>query len=319
MPLRDAARAACLSRAFLHSWRCRPNLTLNRDVILSKEHAHGVDIRRIIDRILTNHSGTGLKVFKLCLYDDVANHCLDSWLQVAVTPTIEELTVVLCRSTFDRKYSFPCSVLSNGTGNSIRHLELDHCAFHPTAESGTFRNLASLNLRSVHITGDELECFLSNSLALERLDLGDCNKIVSLKIPCLLQNFTWLSAIGCWRLRVIESKAPNLSRLSFNGNVKLSLREPLKMKSISMHRSEVVCYARADLPSIMPNLEYLDICSADEVVNTPMSPTKFLHLKHLAVSFVSGSFSPSYDYLSLVSFLDASPSLETLVLMVFEQ
>ncbi|OEL16618.1 hypothetical protein BAE44_0022363, partial [Dichanthelium oligosanthes] len=46
-------------------------------------------------------------------------------------------------------------------------------------------------------------------------------------------------------------------------------------------------------------------------------PTKFLYLKHLSISITSGgSFSPSYDYVSLVSFLDASPSLETLILDV---
>lgn len=31
MPLRDAARAACGSRAFLCSWRCLPNLIFNED------------------------------------------------------------------------------------------------------------------------------------------------------------------------------------------------------------------------------------------------------------------------------------------------
>ncbi|CAO2169773.1 unnamed protein product [Urochloa humidicola] len=317
MPLRDAARAACLSRAFLRSWRCRPNLTLNRDAILSEEYEPGVNVSHIIDRILRNHSGTGLKILKLHLYL-ITNHCLDSWLQVAVTPMIEELTVVLC-STFKKKYKFPCSVLSNGIGNSIRHLELGFCAFHPTAEFGPLRNLTSLSLRFVHVTGDELECFLSNSLALERLDLSNCSKIICLKIPCMLQKFSCLGVIGCWRLREIESKAPNLSSLRFDENVKLSLRETLKMKSISMIRSEAVCYARTDLPSIMPNLESLGLCSSDEV-NTPMLPTKLLYLKHLNIMFVSGdSFSSSYDYLSLVSFLDAAPSLETLILDVCEQ
>lgn len=53
------------------------------------------------------------------------------------------------------------------------------------------------------------------------------------------------------------------------------------------------------------------------VVNTPMLPTKFLYLKHLSIDMGSGlSFSPAYDYFSLVSFLDASPSLETLTLNV---
>lgn len=60
-----------------------------------------------------------------------------------------------------------------------------------------------------------------------------------------------------------------------------------------------------------------DIFVAVQVVNTPMLPSKFLHLKHLTISMISGSaFSPSYDYFSLVSLFDASPSLETLFLDV---
>uniref|UniRef100_A0A0E0IFK1 At1g61320/AtMIF1 LRR domain-containing protein n=1 Tax=Oryza nivara TaxID=4536 RepID=A0A0E0IFK1_ORYNI len=122
------------------------------------------------------------------------------------------------------------------------------------------------------------------------------------------------------RLRVIESNAPNLSSLSFSGNVKLSLGDPLQVKRLSMIHPKVVCYARAELPSVMPNLETLAIYSNDEVVNTPMLPTKFLYLKHLTISVSSAaSFNTSYDYFSLVSFLDASPSLETLILNVSQE
>ena len=53
-----------------------------------------------------------------------------------------------------------------------------------------------------------------------------------------------------------------------------------------------------------------------QVVNTPMLPTKFLNLKHLNIWLSITDDSRPYDYLSLVSFLDASPSLETLVLTV---
>ena len=47
-----------------------------------------------------------------------------------------------------------------------------------------------------------------------------------------------------------------------------------------------------------------------QMVATPMLPTKFQFLKHLSIS------PPSYDYFSLVSFLDASPSLKTWLLDV---
>ncbi|KAL6844471.1 hypothetical protein ACP4OV_026144 [Aristida adscensionis] len=49
-------------------------------------------------------------------------------------------------------------------------------------------------------------------------------------------------------------------------------------------------------------------------VNTPIVADKFIHLKYLMIYLTYGDekcVSPSYDYLSLASFLNASPVLET--------
>ncbi|OEL36441.1 hypothetical protein BAE44_0002539 [Dichanthelium oligosanthes] len=62
----------------------------------------------------------------------------------------------------------------------------------------------------------------------------------------------------------------------------------------------------------MPNLETLTIYSEAETVNTSMVPSKFLHLKFLTI--VLGG--PTYDIFSLVSFLYASPFLESFILNV---
>ena len=52
-------------------------------------------------------------------------------------------------------------------------------------------------------------------------------------------------------------------------------------------------------------------------INTPMVTDKFLNLKCLRIYLSGDEVSPpAYDYLSLVSFLDASPSLETFILSV---
>ncbi|CAL5009071.1 unnamed protein product [Urochloa decumbens] len=176
MPMDEAARAACVSHAFLSFWRCYPKLTLSWQMLCSK--AKVGSLRRRINSILRNHTGIGLKILRLNLRDqDSSFPYINSWLQVAVTPGIEELTLELYE-----KYKFPCSILSIGVRNSLRSLQLDSCVFHPTPELGPLRSLTRLILRSVHITGDELEGFLSNSLALEHLDLYNCKKIIILKV-----------------------------------------------------------------------------------------------------------------------------------------
>ncbi|RLN05581.1 hypothetical protein C2845_PM13G01180 [Panicum miliaceum] len=304
LPLRDAAHAACLSRAFLRSWRCHPILTLNRSILYSKANAPEENLSCIIDNIMRNHTGIGVKIFKLSIYD--ACNYLDSWLQIAVTPGIEELTLKLYNGD-NMKYNVPCTLLSDGVRNSIRCLQLSWCAFHPAAELGPMRKLTSLCLHSVHILGDELEYFLSNSPALKQLDLIDCREIICLKIPCVLLQLQCLKVSHCWKLRVIESKARNLSSfiLEAGPRVKVSLGETLQMKNLSMFRSNFICYARAELPSNMPKLETVSIecryTNAAYQIPIPQAPV---------------NYSPSYDYFSLVSFLDASPSLKTWLLDV---
>ena len=54
-----------------------------------------------------------------------------------------------------------------------------------------------------------------------------------------------------------------------------------------------------------------------QMVNVPMVSSKFLHLKFLTIIVTSvWDFHQEYDFLSLVYFIDASPSLETFILHV---
>jgi hypothetical protein len=123
-------------------------------------------------------------------------------------------------------------------------------------------------------------------------------------------------------VEVIENKAPNLCTIHIDGAlVGVPLGDSLQVKNLDIlcsFESNLVHYACAELPWIMPNLETLDIYSAGEDFHTPILPTKFLHLKRLDICFVStpGAFSPVYDYLSLAYFLDACPVLETFTLSV---
>uniref|UniRef100_A0A0E0QTH2 At1g61320/AtMIF1 LRR domain-containing protein n=1 Tax=Oryza rufipogon TaxID=4529 RepID=A0A0E0QTH2_ORYRU len=249
MSFKDAARAACVSRAFRHSWRCHPNLICCIGIL-------GSDFINKFDRIMKNHSGIGIK-----------------------------------------SYSFPCSLLADGRASSMRHLYLGNCGFHPTINLD-LRNLTRLHLINVHITGDELGCLLSNSHCLEQLELMYCNGIICLKIPSLLQCLSHLEVFDC---RILQ--------------VQLLLGESLRMKRLSLHYPDAMYYAHAKLPSNAPNLETLTLeCSTDKMVDTPILPSKFLHLKCLTIDHTIISSSPAYNYLYLVYFLDACPSLETFLL-----
>ncbi|KAJ1273207.1 hypothetical protein BS78_06G261600 [Paspalum vaginatum] len=80
-------------------------------------------------------------------------------------------------------------------------------------------------------------------------------------------------------------------------------------------KPNIVSYAITKLPSIVPHLETLTISSMDERINAPIVADKFFHLKYLKIFLFIDyhRFPTAYDYLSLVSFLDAS-LLETFIL-----
>ncbi|KAM0903277.1 hypothetical protein ACQ4PT_018755 [Festuca glaucescens] len=205
MPLRDAARAACLSQSFRCSWKRHPNLILSTETLGLDVHAHqkeaDMDFRIKIDHILRNHSDTGLRKLKLRLipnYNAKDSDYIDRWLQIAFTQAIEELTLTL--SLDSHKYKFPCTLLSNGMADSLRHLYLADCAFHPTPGLCCLRSLTKLELVMVRTTGDALWSLLSSSSALERLSLKCCSKVSYLKIPCHLQRLSHVEVHECSKL-----------------------------------------------------------------------------------------------------------------------
>lgn len=277
MPMQYAARVACVSQAFLRSWRHHPDLTFTEETLGLKKKAWRKDERAKyftskVDRILRNHSGIGVKKLKLqasSLYN-LKESChfghLDNWLQSAIKPGIEELN--LCLSVTNANYNFPCSVLSDGTADSLRYLHLASCNFHPTVSLGCLRSLTRLQLSMVRVTGDELRYLLSRSFVLEQLELSYCSEIICLKIPCLHQ-LSYLEVLSCKRLQVIVSKALNLSGFRFAGDrpVQLSLGDTSQIRKLDWFCSDALFYACTEFPSSMPNLENLTIYSRTEVYN----------------------------------------------------
>lgn len=274
MTLRDAARAACASQTFRQTWICRPNLTFSLETLgVNRNASRDVITRDLIskiDLIMQNHSGIGVKTLDIDLHscDNIDFAYLDSWLRVAVIPGIEELLLTAPLPIISL-YNFPCSLLSNGSGNSIQYLCLADCALRPTAGLGCLRSLTRLHMFSVRITGDELWCLLSNSPALVDLKLKHCDEIFSLKIPSLLQRLRFLNVIDCDKLQVVKSNAPNLSTFDFYGFIgQISLGDSLQVKTLRMicyHQANIVCYVRRNLLSIAPNVETLTILSLNEV------------------------------------------------------
>uniref|UniRef100_A0A0A8ZF11 Uncharacterized protein n=1 Tax=Arundo donax TaxID=35708 RepID=A0A0A8ZF11_ARUDO len=327
VPLRDAARAACVSHKFLRSWRCFPNLTFSQETLglnvqegTSYERAKKLMDR--IDHIVQNHSGIGVKTLKLhvfpCHNVITANH-VDIWLQAAVKSGIVEISVELPRD-HRPKYNLSCSLLSC-SGSSLQSISLFSCAFRPTLRIGCLKSLKSVCLKLVNITGEELGCLFSSTISLEVLEVSHCDEITFLNIPSHLQKLSILKVFMCKSLQMIEIYAPKLSTFSFRGPpMEILISDSSELKYMVMHGvfySGMFQYARTKLHYIASSLQTLTLSSSKEDFNTPMFSEKFLHLRHLNI-YCSGIEFQSYDYFSLVSFLEACPSLESFFLSAGE-
>ncbi|XBI94159.1 hypothetical protein VPH35_030853 [Triticum aestivum] len=333
MPVKDAGRVACVSKRFLHSWRCYSNLKLNKQPLgLTGDKFEGSEIYHInkVDQILNSYSKNGMKVKSLQLdlfhCSSVSAFYLDWWLRIALKSGIKELSFSLSRSMKEED-CFPCSVsFGKQAASSIEHLNISKCTFQPMETLGYFERLKSLDLFRVCITEEGLWKLLSKSFSLEQLEIFLCNEIICLKIPCTVQKLNFLIVTSCQKIQVIDISAPNLFTFHYVGfPPEIYIGDSSQLIEVhlsSLYPSRIISYSRAKLPSIASNVERLTLLSNSEDfvlqnVNTPMLLDKLLHLKSLKIVLNgSGHCSPVYDTFYLASFLDASPALESFILRV---
>nr|TKW22958.1 hypothetical protein SEVIR_4G262300v2 [Setaria viridis] len=251
------------------------------------------DFIRIIDHIMQNHSGIGVKTFRLRAVDcyNVQPSYVDRWLQCAITPGIEDFELLMPWLN-KLEYNFPSSLLSTERGSSMKSFALSDCTFHSAAGVGCLSNLREVRLYSVHITGE---------------DLLSCYDIVRLKIPCMLSQLKLLQVQDCGMLEIIESSAPNL--FLFNYCQASSIAPNLQTLFLTSN-SEI-----ANTPMVhgkFIHLKYLEIA----LIKPSSSPDyDFYSLD----SFLDGS--PALDTFTLRSMielakhiLERAPSLEHITL-----
>ena len=97
----------------------------------------------------------------------------------------------------------------------------------------------------------------------------------------MLQKLDVLDVLGCSKLEMIDSNAPNLSTFFFSGRpIHISLGDALQMRKLILHRDyspDALHYASVKLPFIAPNLQTLVLSTSDEV--SFILPYKFIVLE----------------------------------------
>lgn len=312
MPMRDAARAACVSHRFLRFWRGYPTVTIDQETLglssqrfwITSEDERGEYILTKAQKVLESRlSGStivqslklDLSTFRKAIVSaTVAGGLLDCWLRAFVKPGIVDITVLLPKCEDDDdcyyyyghdclpEYTFPCSLLSDDEDKitSLQSLSLSSCGFHPTEGMttllGCWKSMSTVCLHRVAITDEELGFFLAGCLVLERLDLSFCNSIGALKIPSALRRLRSLRVRSCRMLRTIESGAPMLATVWYDGwpLLRFWLGGALETTHLEVHATrmgDVIQYAGSKLPSAALNLETLVLSTVYEVPLPSMS------------------------------------------------
>ncbi|KAJ1256648.1 hypothetical protein BS78_K338000 [Paspalum vaginatum] len=360
MSMRDAARAACVSHAFLRSWRFYPKLNLNMETfddlhaLFDSDPSEVIDddqIRRRggedyfrknnrvvkgfiarVDHIMRNHAGTGITKFRvqppLGFYIDPA--AVDRWsAAIMEQPGIKDFELELAPVYDDELYSFPCSLLLSAT--TIASLTLSGCSFRSldSLAGSSLTSLTRVHLHNMRVGTEEVRRFLSSCPALEDLILSCCHQMVCFEMPPrLLPRLKSLLVYSCSTLLTIRCDAPKLQSFQYVGPPTIQISSLLAgatrsssscvrgMKIKSIDQPGMLCYAatKLQLPTIAPNLIALSLSSCFETADTPMVIGKFCHLMYLDIHIREASRCPDYDFCSLVSLLDASPSLDTFIL-----
>ena len=125
LTVQDAARVACVSRGFLHAWRCYSHLILNVHILVladkTTEEQETYIIQKI-DQILENHHKNGVKLetlqFRLAAYRNIKASSLDRWLQITAKSGIKKLDLAMPLRVRG-EYNFMCAVLSDEAAVSI--------------------------------------------------------------------------------------------------------------------------------------------------------------------------------------------------------
>ncbi|WVZ54688.1 hypothetical protein U9M48_005450 [Paspalum notatum var. saurae] len=293
-----------------------------------------------VDHIMRNHAGTGITKFRvqppLGFYIDPA--AVDRWsAAIMEQPGIKDFELELAPVYDDDLYSFPCSLLLSTT-TTIASLTLAGCSFRPldslaAGRSSSLTSLTRVHLHNMRVTTEEVGCFLSSCPALEDLTLSCCHQMVCFeKPPRLLPRLKSLLVYGCSTLLTIRCDAPKLQSFQYVGAPTIQISSLLAgatttirddvpscvrdMKIKSIDQPGMLCYAatKLQLPTAAPNLSALFLSSCFETADTLMVIGKFCRLTYLDIHIREASRCPDYDFCSLVSLLDASPSLDTFIL-----
>lgn len=208
LSLKEAAATSILSSQWRHMWASSCTILdfLDETICCFRFlHPELRDQKRRsyvdwVDQVVEQHTGPTIEQFKAFFYlDHRFTSSIDKWIQFALKKRVQVLVLDFCSSVEEDPYTFPCKVLGG-------------------LEKGFFESLRVLHLTNVVVTGEVLDCLLSNCQVLERLTVRATRNLVYIRVVGPLIPLKYLVIRACFGLKSIEIRDTNLVSFTYKGN-----------------------------------------------------------------------------------------------------
>ncbi|XP_059643051.1 F-box/FBD/LRR-repeat protein At4g26340-like [Cornus florida] len=245
-----------------------------------------------VNRVLSSHKGTTIEEFRVSFDLDIYYGIyIDAWINFAIKKRVQRLELNLKRLYYSQRqgrYFFPSNshVLSS------------------------LKNLTSLRLNCLDVSGEVLEYLLSNCPFLQELHVVDSTRVVKLKVSGPSLKLKSLVMVNCYNLECIEISSVNLVSFKYQGgsSTRILLENVPHLTDVSYGGcySDYIIKKFRQFPSYMFQLEKLSLHLSDEVLYIFPKFPKLRNLRQLELTV------EAYDKWSLlpcIFLLNASPFL----------
>jgi len=211
-------------------------------------------------------------------FDSMLVEHLNNWISFAVSSWTKSLAFDLTPEKFrgrvDR-YRFPFELLDIGCIYRLQQFQLSFGYIQPPMKFSGFMNHKKLDLHLVHVSGQDLEIFLSKCRNLEWLSIIRCHLSDELKVNGPLPHLLYLN-VACCEITSIAIHAAKLTHFVYDGcPVPIDLNKSSKLKT-----ADVSIYIVAleqvftELANVLINVENLTLdtsCKPPEVCCSTLS------------------------------------------------